>query len=187
MQSNAVKTEGSMGMGESSSRRPVLSVAGVKSTELGGSETSSNELVGSEGIRAYVLGGNATFTVASRKSRVRYTFNVRRAGSKNGRTEPIWFVSHVAAVGDSRYMGVVRGDRGSDGYGLTRGSRVAYDYPAHQAFEWFWDGVLAGSVERLSQLEVLHSGKCGRCQRPLTTPASIKAGLGPECIKEVGR
>ena len=35
-----------------------------------------------------------------------------------------------------------------------------------------------------NNLYVYHEGKCGRCGRKLTTPDSIKRGLGPECYKE---
>lgn len=31
-----------------------------------------------------------------------------------------------------------------------------------------------------------HEGWCGRCGHPLTVPASIESGFGPECVKLVG-
>jgi hypothetical protein len=34
-------------------------------------------------------------------------------------------------------------------------------------------------------LEVWHEGRCGRCNRKLTVPASIESGFGPECINYV--
>jgi hypothetical protein len=40
---------------------------------------------------------------------------------------------------------------------------------------------LPGSVD------VLHSGRCGRCGRTLTTPDSIERGLGPECAHKAIR
>jgi hypothetical protein len=30
-------------------------------------------------------------------------------------------------------------------------------------------------------LEIWHSGRCGRCSRRLTVPESIAAGIGPDC------
>ena len=32
-------------------------------------------------------------------------------------------------------------------------------------------------------VKVFHSGKCGKCGKKLTTPESIKSGLGPYCSK----
>jgi hypothetical protein len=37
-----------------------------------------------------------------------------------------------------------------------------------------------------ANFHVHHVGKCGRCGRPLTTPESVKRGIGPECIKHLG-
>lgn len=34
--------------------------------------------------------------------------------------------------------------------------------------------------------DVMHSGKCGRCQRPLTVPESVRRGLGPICAVVLG-
>ena len=34
------------------------------------------------------------------------------------------------------------------------------------------------------QFEFYHIGKCARCSRPLTDPASIQRGLGPTCVKK---
>jgi hypothetical protein len=33
--------------------------------------------------------------------------------------------------------------------------------------------------------QLLHAGKCGRCGRTLTVPASIETGIGPECVKHL--
>ena len=33
--------------------------------------------------------------------------------------------------------------------------------------------------------EMLHEGRCGRCARRLTVPASVASGIGPECAKMV--
>lgn len=30
-----------------------------------------------------------------------------------------------------------------------------------------------------------HEGRCGKCGRPLTTPESVKRGIGPECFKRM--
>lgn len=48
--------------------------------------------------------------------------------------------------------------------------------------------ILFGMPERLESAGMayaLESGRCRRCRRTLTVPASIHAGYGPECIKHV--
>ena len=48
--------------------------------------------------------------------------------------------------------------------------------------------VVTGSGDRSSLQEeyALKSGRCARCNRRLTVPASINRGLGPECASKVG-
>ncbi len=43
-----------------------------------------------------------------------------------------------------------------------------------------WTFAAAGRDD-LRSVRVLHEGRCGRCGRKLTVPASIDTGLGPEC------
>lgn len=38
-----------------------------------------------------------------------------------------------------------------------------------------------------SKYEVLHEGRCVRCNRKLTHPESIKSGIGPECAGKWGK
>jgi len=43
-----------------------------------------------------------------------------------------------------------------------------------------WTFAAAGRDD-LRTVRCLHEGRCGRCGRKLTVPASIDSGLGPEC------
>ncbi len=43
--------------------------------------------------------------------------------------------------------------------------------------------VLAGDPKAAQQAYALQSGRCACCNRRLTVPASLNAGLGPECAK----
>lgn len=45
--------------------------------------------------------------------------------------------------------------------------------------------VLMGDPKAASQAYARESGCCGVCNRSLTTPESIEAGIGPECAKKV--
>lgn len=40
-----------------------------------------------------------------------------------------------------------------------------------------------GAAIESAGYKVRHEGKCGRCGRRLTVPASIESGIGPECSK----
>jgi hypothetical protein len=41
--------------------------------------------------------------------------------------------------------------------------------------------------ERAGRVEVLHEGRCRRCNRLLTTPESIRSGIGPVCERRKPR
>lgn len=66
-------------------------------------------------------------------------------------------------------------------------------------FLWFWNNVLRIKPElhstelhwiipdKLKQIQIInHTGRCGRCHRPLDDPDSMKIGIGPDCFKKLG-
>jgi hypothetical protein len=54
-----------------------------------------------------------------------------------------------------------------------------------KAFAWTWSHIV-GEVLPNEQLEIWHEGRCARCNRRLTVPASIASGFGPECAGKAG-
>ena len=60
-----------------------------------------------------------------------------------------------------------------------RKSRVGEDAPSARAFRWIWSRFV--SDKDFAPAEFWHEGRCGRCGRKLTVPASIERGLGPVC------
>ena len=54
-----------------------------------------------------------------------------------------------------------------------------------QAFAWFLASLSRPGTELPEQLEFWHAGRCGRCGRRLTVPASIASGFGPECAGRI--
>lgn len=141
------------------------------------SETS--ELVG-EVAKVFILAGNATFTLVSKKTGVRFTYRVR--ASKSG--GPRYFVSVLTGSNnesDYEYLGTIfpEGLR----YYHGKKSRISPTAPSAKAFEWFFGRLIAGRPTE--EAEIHHCGKCGKCGRKLTVPTSIEIGLGPECADKV--
>lgn len=141
-----------------------------------------------ESALAYILAGRATFTVISRKTGVRFTYRVKLAptGSDPARNRP-WFVSVLTGPENESaytYLGniwpnaKVRVD-----YTLGRKSSVKADAPSNRAFDWLIRALRADKLPET--VEIWHSGRCGRCGRLLTVPASIEAGIGPECAMKL--
>lgn len=141
----------------------------------------------------FITGGNALFTLRSKKTGERYTYKVVR--SKPDPKKPtVYFVKLLAGpdnTGDYVYIGMLtaafRRNGPNDGFlhfVLTGKSKMKEDSKPVQAIQWTIEK-LARGVE-FKNLEIWHAGRCGRCGRTLTVPSSIADGFGPECAGKVG-
>ncbi len=126
----------------------------------------------------YVKAGKATVTLKSRRTGTHFTYKVRKVPDKPG-----FFVSLLTGPDNETsfsFLGVIWA--GSHLKATTK-SCASTSAPSFRAFAYFWDRV----VERQCQppdLEVYHEGRCGRCNRKLTTPESVARGIGPECWRK---
>ena len=145
-----------------------------------------------DNIGAYALAGNATFTIVSRKSGVRFTYKITRAGMGKPAVagtpeDPRYFVKVLTGAdneSDYQYLGCIFSDKPGQPYYRGTKSTIGLGAPSNLAFDWFWshrnDATLGDKIE------VHHEGRCGRCGRKLTVPESITSGYGPECIGKLG-
>jgi hypothetical protein len=130
----------------------------------------------------FLLGGNATFTLVSTKTSVRYTYKVQICDSN----ENLYFVKVMTGSdneSDYTYLGTLRTAGTAQAmilaYGHGKKSRIAQDAPSAMAFAWF-----IGHLESTA-IEMWHEGRCCVCGRKLTDPMSISRGIGPECQKKM--
>ena len=125
-------------------------------------------------VEQFMFGGNATMTIVSRKSRVRYTYRIRAPHidtSDSGRpvrvnTRKVWFVA-VLDGSDYDYIGQIFENATSFRTGAK--SKIPADDPSVKAFAWFAEALLARKTIP-EALEIYHAGRCCRCGRELTTP-----------------
>jgi hypothetical protein len=144
-------------------------------TEFAAAADAGPALTG-EAAANFMLAGNATFTLESRKTGMRYTFKVRRS-----ETGDVHFVSLLTGSdneSDYSYVGII----GTNGFRLTKKSRMSMDSVPVKAFSYTYGFVARG--ESAPGVEIHHAGRCGRCGRKLTVPSSIETGLGPECARK---
>ena len=122
----------------------------------------------------FAFGGKARFTLVSKKTGNRKTFRVAQAKDN----ENMFFVSLLTGSdneSDFEYIGFVK----RPNLGLTAGRKGNPSHPAFVAVDWALRHIETGNMPE--ELEFWHEGRCARCARPLTDPASIERGLGPEC------
>jgi hypothetical protein len=124
---------------------------------------------GYEAIERFVLAGNATFTLVSKRTRSRFTYKVTLAKNNN-----VYWIKLLTGPDNETsytYIGYIR--RGvflpkkMEGLGVD-------------GFRWFWKHLQ--SKKSLDAVDFFHAGRCGRCGRKLTVPESIQSGFGPECV-----
>lgn len=144
-------------------------------------EKASAVLATPDAIHAYLLAGRAIITIVNRQTGGRFTFKITRAEAKRDNDPPTWFVAALAGTDHYQYLGFIRA-----GCYKPNLLKVAADAPTQQAATWLLPRMLARHPLP-EGVDVLHSGRCGRCGRTLTTPDSIERGLGPECAGKAAR
>lgn len=124
----------------------------------------------------YLNAGNATFTIANPENK-RYTYKVKY--SKKLHRSFVFMLTGNNNETDYTYMGMML----LSDFVLTNKSKyIATSLPV-KVFNYALD-IIKGDKELQPGYFLEHNGHCGRCGRKLTTPESIKAGLGPVCVSK---
>jgi len=126
----------------------------------------------------FLTAGRARVTLVSLKTGKRYTFKI--SASKDGE---MFFVKTLVGSDnetDYEYIGFMKEQQG---WRLIAGRKGNPNMPQFKAFDWMLAHLSLGNIP--AELEIWHEGRCGRCGRALTDPASIAAGFGPECVNHV--
>jgi len=167
-----------------------------------------------ETISDFIFAGNATFTLRSINTGVRFTYKVtvkkadrerleaeercmqeltKEFGPNHGYVPSIkeeevpYFINLLRGSDNERdfaYMGVLR--KPGVYFWTAASGKVGRQAPAYKALLWFLDAMRCGRLVLGYSLEVWHEGRCGRCSRKLTVPESIKSGYGSECAGRLG-
>lgn len=140
-------------------------------------------------LKAFMLAGNATFTLQNDRTGNRFTYKVTQAKAKTeGAPMPaVWFVKVLTGPDNEacyEFVGTVFGgvtgslSEGARPYFRHSGkSRIGEEAKSVEVFKW-----LLANIDALPPfITAHHEGRCGRCGRKLTVPESIESGFGPEC------
>ena len=78
------------------------------------------------------------------------------------------------------YMGTIfdKGDRLE--FSLTKNSKIGSDALSYKAFTFFFKLLLENKLHE--EIAIYHRGICSVCGKNLTTPESLKNGIGPFCM-----
>ena len=146
--------------------------------------TIRNEFISKQ----FVLAGSAIFTIQCPGDR-HYTFRVDKTEPTDKFPNPAWFVKLLTGPDngeDYTYLG-----RLDDFTGQTKTTAKSRSYEGslplrllNRVLARVWTGDHKAYMDHGYRTH--HEGRCGRCGRRLTVPASINSGIGPECAKHVG-
>ena len=144
------------------------------------------KLEGTNDILTFSLAGNATLTLVSGASGVRFTYRIKKANLDDPQSP--WFVALLSGPDNEShysYLGCLWAQK-EGGVRFVHGkkSKIGKEAPSVKGIAWLFAQLQGGS--KLNQAEVWHEGKCGRCGRKLTVPESIEKGLGPDCSAMMG-
>lgn len=133
----------------------------------------------------FVRAGNAIFTVTG-KTGDHYTYRSRAGKPTAAWPDPATFISLLNGPENTRdyvYVGVLTRE---GGIRLTRKSKLPADaLPVRVLIRAL--ATIRGDRPLPEGWSIEHAGRCGHCGRLLTTPESLKAGLGPECAAKLGQ
>lgn len=136
-----------------------------------------NTFASAEAFKTFALAGRATFTVRSHKTGQHFTFDLGKSDVTN------MFFAHVHTGGEPAYVGFVL--KNELYRGVIKGKKGLDERnPCSVALSWVLRELHKGVLPACATIQ--HEGRCGVCHRPLTNPASIASGIGPECAAKVG-
>ncbi len=128
---------------------------------------------------------NGTFTVQNRLTGEHRTFRIRtqKADAKFAPGERVVALM-TGSDNETAYTGF--GFVTENGINVWNSKRIAGGYTAYAALLWSLavDSCFSQYAEKYS---LTASKKCIRCNRKLTTPESLAAGIGPECAGRESR
>ena len=137
------------------------------------------ERLDNDRVKNFVLGGNAIITIESGVTGKHFTYKIQRSKQDDN----LYFIKNLRGSDNEKdytYVGCYFSDTKTFVVEKKYKNVEVYGWPkSMQAIRF-----LMNHLDNLPEkLVVYHNDRCCRCGRILTTPESIKKGIGPGCQK----
>jgi len=139
------------------------------------------KLENNEDIKKFIVGGKAILTLESEKTGRWFTYRIKKAKKDDDNSS--FFVSVLTGLNNDSaysYMGTIFKNLDKLNFKLTKNSKIGEDALSYKAFIFFFNLLL--NNKKHNDLSVYHRGVCCVCGKKLTTPESLKNGIGPFCL-----
>lgn len=131
-------------------------------------------------LKEFITGGKAFLTIRNNNSGERRTYKFFKY--KNQTNPHMVYVNGMVGLdNENSYTFLGRFDIRNLQYIHKINSRINEDAVIVKGIKYMLFQLANNTTH--AAIEYWHEGKCCRCGRLLTTPESIDAGIGPECIK----
>ena len=135
------------------------------------------ERLESNKVKDFVLGGNALITIESGITGKHFTYKIQQSKTDTN----LYFIKNLRGSdneNDYVYVGCYFSDNKTFVPEKSYKDKAVYSWPKSiQAIRY-----LMNTLDNVPEkLLVYHNGRCCKCGRILTTPESIRRGIGPEC------
>jgi len=131
-----------------------------------------------------VTAGNSTFTLLNTDKDSRITLKFKRTRkNRDNINEPIFVSVLNGSDNNSDYQFIGTIFNNSDGFKYKHSPKtsIGSESISAKSAKWMVNKINSGQ-NMPDNVEFYHSGNCAKCGRKLTTPESIKNGLGPICF-----
>jgi hypothetical protein len=131
--------------------------------------------------KEFILAGKAYFTAQSDKTSAHLTYKVTKCDDKN-----MYFISVNTDYEQYMFVGNLWTNKELTDFNFVKSKKL--DPNKEQlsviVFQFIIDKYLVNPIppKAPNSITFYHHGKCARCGRKLTTPDSIKRGIGPQCM-----
>lgn len=139
----------------------------------------SHKLENVKDVIDFIFAGKATFTLRNSKSGNRFTYKITAPKFQKDLKRPVHFVNVMTGKDNESSYTFMGSLFGKFAYQHSRKSTLSLEETCVQIFQRFLQYPENNTLP--SGIEIWHEGKCGRCGRKLTVPASVLSGIGPEC------
>ena len=129
-----------------------------------------------ENQKEFILGGRAYFTVESAETKNRFTYKINLC--KNNKN--MFFVSVCYAYESYNFIGNLFTNDARTEFKFVQSKKLT-NVPKSVEVINFIVNIYLNNSKTHSKLIFYHHGNCCRCGRTLTTPESIKRGIGLFC------
>lgn len=131
------------------------------------------------GIKKFITGGSAIFTLRNEKTQNRFTYKFKQ---NQGNPDVFWvyLLCQADNTNDKSYK-FLGGFSEDQKYLHSKNAQIKSTTDGVKVIQWFCEELYKEALP--AYVKFYHLSHCGRCGKQLTTPDSIINGFGPECLK----